>query len=728
MRVLKILFLMVFSITNANITAFAQSEQPTQKRFALVIGNANYTGKSLSPLKNPTNDAALISDSLKRTGFEVTLVMDANLRDMKVAVAKFTKKLQSSNPPAIGLFYYSGHGFQAANINYLAPLGANLKDEVDAEFEALSVDWVLAKLERAHKGPNIVLLDACRNTALSRSIRSTGQGLALLKKTPRGSFISYATAPGSTATDGKGLNSPYTAAIAREILQPGSSIEKVFKNVRRSVVKATNGDQVPWDYSSLTTDITFVPSATAEKIAASGGANTNATQVELQMWNDVKNTGSIKHLQAYVDRFPTGPFATIAKLEIDKIERGETGDALSPQIEKLFAKLSSRSLIIEKPTRPHEFYANARMHELQGDYPKARQDYLKYFAFKQVSVDPHYRFQNFLRIQEGRAGAREFYLSLSQGNNDPTLQFARALLAEKDLRIDQLKAYIKKHPDFAPAYYELSRDYSALRLGQQSLADKKNEYELLTKFTELSKQGKFLKYFIDQQLAAKQVKDSKQRLAALSYLNKEVLVNPIKLNPSRSNSGWMINIGIADQVNEIFVAHSGNPPVSTGFLPGSINPTTGKPIAYPMVELPPNAGPRMLKISYTDIHGKTQGPFDVFFDPANALIASQKNILERFPNGWLGFRLYDGKQLVYFSHLITYRCSLEKIEYGIDEDQPNKEFKLLPCDPLKPHRVDFKGKMSKIFFAIPKSSKFMTIKLSYKDGTQSKINRFEITK
>ena len=727
MRLLNILLLIVFTFSSANFPAFAQAKQP--KRFALVIGNANYTGKSLSPLKNPANDAALISNSLKRTGFEVTLIMDADLRSMKVAVTKFTKKLQAAGPDAIGLFYYSGHGFQAANINYLAPLGAKLKDEVDAEFEALSVDWVLAKLERAHKGPNIVLLDACRNTALSRSVRGSGQGLALLKKTPRGSFISYATAPGSTATDGKGLNSPYTAAIAREILQPGSSIEKVFKNVRRSVVSATNGKQVPWDYSSLTTDITFVPDTDTGKLANNNTPpNTNATQVELQMWNDVKDTGSIKHLQAYIDRFPKSPFTAIAKLKIDKINNGQSEDPLSPQIEKLFAKLSSRSLIIEKPTRPHEFYANARMYELQGDYPKARQDYLKYFAFKQARVDPHYRFQNFLRIQEGRAGAREFYLSLSQGNNDPILKFARALLAERDLRIDQLKAYIEKHPDFAPAYYELSLDYSRTRLGRQSLDNKKNEYELLTKFTELSKQGKFLKYFIDQQLAAKQAKDAKQRLAALSFLDKSALVNPIKLNPNRSNQGWMVNIGIADQVSEIFVARNGNPPVSTGFLPGSVNPATGKPIAYPMIELPPTAGPQMLKISYVDIHGKTQGPFEVFFDPANALVASQKAILTRMPNTWLGFRFYEGKQLVYFSHLITYRCSIEKIEYGIDEDQPSKQFKLLPCDPLKPHRVDYKGKMSKIFITIPKSSEFMTVKLTFKDGTESKVNRFTVTK
>ena len=725
MRALHILTLtlLAFFYTGQNLQAVAAPQ-----RMALVIGNAEYAGKSLSPLKNPTNDAVLISDSLKRTGFDVTTIMNADLRSMKKAVSKFTKKLSAAGPDTIGLFYYSGHGFQANNINYLAPLKANLQDEVDAEFEAISVDWVLAKLERAHKGPNIIILDACRNTALTRGMRSAGQGLALLKRTPRGSFISYATAPGSTATDGAGLNSPYTAAIAREIIQPGSAIEIVFKNVRRAVVKETSGDQVPWDYSSLTTDITFVPSDKKDLIAGNNtGQNIVAKQVELQLWNDVKNSGSSDHLQAYLDRFPKGAFASIANLKINSIENGGQDEKLSPQFEKLFARLSSRSLIIDKPTRPHEFYANARMHEIQGDYPKARQDYLKYFAFGQLKVDPHYRFQNFLRVQEGRAGAHEVYRALAAGSKDPIIDFVTVLLGAKESRIEQLQAYTKKYPTFAPALYELSLDYSQARLGRQSLGDKKNEHRLLTSFSKLVKDGKFLKYFIDKQQAAEQIKDAKQRLASLSFMSKTALINPVKLTPSRSNQGWNINIAIADQATEIFVAHSGKPPASTGFLPGSMNPNTGKPIPYPSFELPGNAKEMPVTVTYKDIHGKEQGPFYIVFNPASALVAGQKMILDRFSTGWLSYRKYNGKQLVYFTHLVSYRCALAKVEYGIDNETPQKNFPLAKCDPLNPHSVNAGGKSSKIHFAIPKRTRFMTVKLTYKDGTQSDIKRFEVT-
>lgn len=723
MRVLQFVIIL-FSITMmAKIGSYANA---SEQRYALVIGNAEYTGKSLSPLKNPTNDAVLIADSLKKTGFEVQLIMNADLRSMKREIAAFSKKMKGANPDAIALFYYSGHGFQANNVNYLAPLKADLQDEVDAEFEAISVDWILAKLEQSHKGSNIVILDACRNTALSRSMRSLNQGLALLKRTPQGSFISYATAPGSTAADGKGLNSPYTLAIAREIIQPGVSIEQAFKNVRRSVVQSTAGAQVPWDYSSLTTDIVFVASAGKDALIATVNPDTSATQVELQFWNDVKNSGSSKHLQTYLNRFPDGAFAPIARLNIEKLGNDGSGKLTSMQVDQLFAKLTSRSLIIAKPTRPHEFYANARMHELQGDYPKARQDYLKFFAFGQKSIDPHYRFQSFLRAQEGRAGALEVYLSLAQGNKDPTLQFVTALLSKRDTRVAQLSAYTKKYPQFAPAYYESSLDYSLARLGQQSLADKKNEYALLSRFMKLVGEGKFLRYFIDQQLAAKQIKDAKQRLAALSFLDQAALVNPVKLNATRSNQGWMLNISIADQATEIFVAHSGNPPVSTGFLPGSLHPTTGKPIPFPMVELPGNAKAMTLKITYRDVRGNEQGPFEVVFNPDLALVAGQKMILDRFSNSWISYRIWDNKQLAYFTHLISYRCALSRVEYGVDSDMPNKEFPLAECDPANPHSVNSGDKTSKIYIAIPKNTRFMSLRLSYKDGTQSDIKRFDV--
>ncbi|MEM9332593.1 MAG: caspase family protein [Pseudomonadota bacterium] len=713
--VLAFLSLVIFEVSSA----FAA------QRHALVIGNADYNSKTLLPLKNPVNDAVLIAESFKIAGFETVVVLNADLRKMKRAVRDFTAQLENAGEDTIAAVYFSGHGFEAGGRNYLAPLNADLQDEVDAEFEALSVDWILSAIESAHEGANIVIFDACRNTALKRSAGGNSGGFTLLNSTPRGSYISFATAPGSTASDGKGLNSPYTTAIAREILVPGANLETIFKKVRQQVVEITNGEQVPWDHSSLTTDIVLIPSdgGNGDAGAKTPAQSEHVVQLELQFWNDVKDSNDTTLLEAYLDRFPEGAFAELAEARLSGI-----GTSNNSQIEQLFAKLQSRSLLVENPKRPHEYYANARLREIKGDYPKSRQDYLKYFAFGEQKVDPHLRFQAVLKIQEGKAGAREVYRSLSQGRRDPTTLFSEILLQEPEERLRRLTSFVEAFPEFTPAFYELSLEYSQARLGQQSLNDKTKELELLNQFMESVEDGRYLRYFIDQQMAAERIDDAKNRLVALSFMNTTALKNPVKLNASRSNQGWMISLSIADRTREIFVKLPGKDFRSTGFVQGAIDPTTGQPIAAPFLELPGNTEKTNIEIKYTDIRGETRGPFAILFDPNASLISSQKDILDRFKTGWVSYRLWDGKQLIYFTHLISYRCAIETVMYGVDKDEPDTEFEIGECDPSNPHAIPSSGPGSVVFSNIPKDTSFVSVKLSYADGTQSETTRFDVPK
>ena len=685
------------------------------ERFALIIGNASYSSKSLPALANPTNDAALIAATLERAGFNVDLIMDQDLRSMKRAVSAFAKKLDDAQGDTTAFFYFSGHGFQANNLNYLAPLGADLQDEVDAEFEAMSVDWVLAKLEAAHDGANIIVLDACRNTALSRG---TGTGLALMSRTPLGSFISYATAPGSTAADGVGLNSPYTAAIAREILRPGLAIEQAFKNVRRSVVKETRGKQVPWDYSSLTGEIVLVSTDAAAKATPEGKAPAD-TLVELQFWNDAKDSGSATALQAYLDRYPEGVFAALAR---DRLSRAG-GGADAAALQALFARLTTRGLVIDAPTEPHEFYANARMHELQGDYLRARQDYLKFFAFDLNKVDPHYRFQNFLVAQEGRGGARQVYSRVVQSLRDPVGQFAVLLLQDRDARIAGLRTFIAGNPDFAPALFALAQDYSPASLGRSSLADKTEEERLLKRFLELAEQGHFLRHFYDQQLAAEQLATARERLAALSVLAPDARTEPVRLSGFRTNQGWNVMISLADEATEIFVEHDGRTRSSTGFT-ATVHPQTGQPMAMPAFPLPGDTGPIEVRISYLDQRGGAHGPFTVRFDPAAALVETMKSNLTRFPGTWLTFRDWEGQIRVYVSNLISSRCGLANVTVGVDRDTPNRNIALPPCDPKDPYDVPVGKNAVPQFFLVPRATKFVSVVLKFQDGTQSEVTKF----
>lgn len=218
----------------------------TSKRIALIIGNANYPSQALV---NPQNDATDMAAKLKTLGFEVILLKDATKKQMEDAINTLGQR--AANYDA-AMFYYAGHGIQYKGANYLIPVNANLQSASDVEYECTDMGRVLAKLEESGCKMKIIALDACRNNPFERSWYrgSATTGLSAVNA-PVGTFISYATSPGSVAADGQTRNSPYTSALLRTLDTPGLTIEKVFKQVAASVFNATNHQQTPWYSSSL---------------------------------------------------------------------------------------------------------------------------------------------------------------------------------------------------------------------------------------------------------------------------------------------------------------------------------------------------------------------------------------------------------------------------------------------------------------------------------------------
>jgi hypothetical protein len=223
-----------------------------EKRVALVIGNSRYES---GPLRNPVNDATLMTSTLRQLGFDVIARTDVSLREMQIAIKEFSRKIQGGS---VGLFYYAGHGTQFGGRNFLIPIGAQIEAEGDLVLEGLDLNSVLEQMGGANNRLNIVILDACRNNPFARSFRSGGQGLAQVNA-PAGTFIAYATAPGQTASDGKGQNGLYTQELLNNMQTPGLPIEEVFKRVRVQVKQQSNGLQIPWDASSLEGSFFFVP-------------------------------------------------------------------------------------------------------------------------------------------------------------------------------------------------------------------------------------------------------------------------------------------------------------------------------------------------------------------------------------------------------------------------------------------------------------------------------------
>ena len=221
-----------------------------EERVALVIGNSDYPTERLD---NPQNDANDISAALRDAGFKVIMRTNANTREMRQAVREFGNELRRAD---VGLFYFAGHGVQITGTNYLVPVAADIRNEADIEDLSLDVNYVLRTMEDAQAKVRIVILDACRNNPYSRSSRSALRGLAPITAAS-GSFVAFATAPGSVAADGQGRNGLYTKHLLESLRQPDTEILHVFQRARAGVVRETAGRQTPWEATSLLGEFHF---------------------------------------------------------------------------------------------------------------------------------------------------------------------------------------------------------------------------------------------------------------------------------------------------------------------------------------------------------------------------------------------------------------------------------------------------------------------------------------
>lgn len=222
------------------------------KRVALVIGNSAY--QIQPPLPNPRNDAAAMAKMLReRMGFEVLApVLDGGLDEMDAALDRFAAAADGAE---VALFFYAGHGMELDGDNLLVPVDARLRDERDARRQTVQLSDVLRRMERARA--KVVLLDACRdNPVASRMARINASrgpaspGLAEIRDVPAGMLIAFAAAPGRTAADGRGENSPFTKALLENLPRPGEEIRLVLGDVSQAVYEETRRGlgqpQQPW--------------------------------------------------------------------------------------------------------------------------------------------------------------------------------------------------------------------------------------------------------------------------------------------------------------------------------------------------------------------------------------------------------------------------------------------------------------------------------------------------
>ncbi len=296
-------------------------EAATGKRVALVIGNGDY--KFAPQLDNPVPDAKAVAAAFKRLGFQVIEGYDLSIAQMRSTLSNFTAALPDSEAAVV---YYAGHGVFVDDENYLLPTDIALKAPSDLDLNAIGVSLVLRQMRREERA-NVVILDACRNNPFAEQLARTKtraivgeQGLSRIEgDLARGSLIAFASDPKSVALDGRpGEHSPFTKALLDHLEDSNASVETVMSRVRAEVWEATKNQQLPWVNTSLIgeLDLNPQPAVAAPQPPAAPPGSADRQTTENLMWESAERSRLAADYRAYLDAFPTGVFAPMARNRI----------------------------------------------------------------------------------------------------------------------------------------------------------------------------------------------------------------------------------------------------------------------------------------------------------------------------------------------------------------------------------------------------------------------------
>ena len=298
-------------------------------------------------LRNPANDAGAINILLKGAGFDVVVVQEnVGVSDMRRVVRDFSEQTRDAD---IAVIFYAGHGIEVGGINYLVPVDATLRRDIDVEDETVSLDRLLQVLEPA-KRLRLVILDACRDNPFAKSMtrtmasRAIGRGLARIEPVTSDTLVAFAAKAGLTAADGESIHSPFTSALLKHLVTPGLDVRLAFGRTRDEVLANTGNKQEPFVYGSLGGSTVTLASLTKEErndVPPSGDPDAAISR-------DYEATAKINTKEAwtsFLSKYPKGLYSDLAKARIGKL------DLVPPTITSKPNNASTQRPLPSKPMR-----------------------------------------------------------------------------------------------------------------------------------------------------------------------------------------------------------------------------------------------------------------------------------------------------------------------------------------------------------------------------------------
>jgi formylglycine-generating enzyme required for sulfatase activity len=311
----------LFGMAMLNVSAWSQ-QQPG--RVALVIGNANYLDPS-SLLFPTISDVRPLAAELLHYEFTVEVKENVNKKEMQSAIDQFIEKISEGTT---ALFYFSGYGIQVERRTFLIPIDADVWKEADVRRDGVSIDRLLAEMNRRGAKVKIVIIDAARRNPFERRFRATAAGLPAID-TPEGTLAMHSAAPGKLTNDDGGATSVFISELIKEMQVPNSTAEQVFNRVRIGVSRATRNEQVPSVSSSLVEEFNF-----GERLAAGPDSDTlgpSATAPIAQLpdpcaaapdhWQSTEATGTLPAFEDHLARFSDCAFAGPARARIAELKK-----------------------------------------------------------------------------------------------------------------------------------------------------------------------------------------------------------------------------------------------------------------------------------------------------------------------------------------------------------------------------------------------------------------------